>query len=65
MALFGIIPVPLWVILAGYVAVDTFYLDNTQSRTGHAAHLGGAAFGAAYSALVLRRYGGVFAMVRK
>lgn len=65
MAIFGIVPAPLWAILGGYVAIDSFYLDHPQSRIGHAAHLAGAAFGAAYYLLVLRRFGGVFGAFRR
>jgi len=54
-----IVPAPLWVALLGYVTYDTYFLQNQQSRTGHAAHLGGATFGALYYTFFLRRFGGV------
>lgn len=60
MLLFGIVPVPMWALFAGYTVYDTYYLDNPASRTGHAAHLGGGAFGAIFYTLVLRRLGGIF-----
>lgn len=46
------------VLFPAFVAYDIGYLGSQTSRTGHAAHLGGAAFGAVFYALVLRRLGG-------
>ncbi|KAF2278427.1 uncharacterized protein EI97DRAFT_431647 [Westerdykella ornata] len=53
---YGIIPVPLWVLMGGYLIYDGYYLSS-EKKTGvaHAGHLGGAAFGALYYLLVLRR----------
>lgn len=65
MALFGIIPAPLWALVAGYVAIDSYYLDHPQSRIGHSAHLGGAVFGALYYTLFLRRFGGILGAFRR
>lgn len=59
MLLFGIVPCPLGVLLLGYVWYDSYYLSDPMSVTGHAAHLGGAAFGAAAYMLYLRRFGGI------
>ena len=49
-------------IFAGYTYYDTYYLDHPMSRTGHAAHLGGGAFGVAFYFLFLRRLGGPLGM---
>jgi membrane associated rhomboid family serine protease len=54
MLLYGIVPIPLWAIVAGYFVFDSYYLNDPLSRTGHAGHLGGLAFGAAYTLLKLR-----------
>ena len=51
----GIVPCPVWLLMIGYVFYDSARLDDRTSKTGHAAHLGGAAFGAAYYLLRLRR----------
>lgn len=58
------IPVPLFVLTVAYFGIDTFYLDS-GSRIGHAAHLGGAVFGAAYYFASMRNFGGVWPMVRR
>ena len=62
-----LIPVrlPLWGVLAGYYAIDAYFLSSTTSRIGHAAHLGGAAAGAAYYLLSLRGLGGVWWMMSR
>jgi membrane associated rhomboid family serine protease len=52
--LYGIIPMPLWGIVLGYAAYDGYYLNNANSRIGHAGHLGGLAFGIGYYLLRLR-----------
>ena len=59
MLIFGVIPVPLFLLLGSYVYYDSYYMDDPSSMVGHAAHLGGAAFGAGAYFLVLRRYGGL------
>ncbi|KXL47234.1 hypothetical protein M433DRAFT_3408 [Acidomyces richmondensis BFW] len=59
------IPIPLWVITFAYAGLDMFYLNSENSRIGHAAHLGGSVFGIMYYAVYLRRYGGVWAMLRR
>jgi len=48
-------PIPLWAVTIGFVIVDAYYLDSSTSRTAHAGHLGGLAFGVLYYALGLRR----------
>ncbi|KAF1920559.1 hypothetical protein BDU57DRAFT_508929 [Ampelomyces quisqualis] len=52
-AIYGIIPVPLWGVVLGYAVYDGYYL-NTNDRTAHAGHLGGLVFGIAYYLLKLR-----------
>lgn len=58
--LFGVVPVPLWLLTVGYAAYDGFYLNSENTRTAHAGHLGGLGFGLAYYFLKLRglRYPG-------
>lgn len=46
--LYGIIPVPMWALVAGYAAYDGYYLNDETSKVGHAGHLGGSAFGIVY-----------------
>ncbi|KAL7625632.1 hypothetical protein AAE478_004852 [Parahypoxylon ruwenzoriense] len=50
--------IPLFVLTLGYIAYDSYWLNSEHSNIGHAAHLGGAAFGVCYYALVMRKYGG-------
>ncbi|KAJ4348150.1 uncharacterized protein N0V89_009522 [Didymosphaeria variabile] len=47
-AIYGIVPVPLWALIAGYAIFDGYYLNDRNSRVGHAGHLGGLAFGVVY-----------------
>ncbi|KAI5923184.1 hypothetical protein F4810DRAFT_670697 [Camillea tinctor] len=47
-------PMPMWLATFAFTAWDYFNLDNTSSGIGHAAHLGGAAFGAAFYLVRLR-----------
>ena len=47
-AIWGIIPMPLWALVAGYAVYDGYYLNSADSRIGHAGHLGGLAFGLVY-----------------
>ncbi|KAF2130099.1 hypothetical protein P153DRAFT_339634 [Dothidotthia symphoricarpi CBS 119687] len=54
MMLMGVIPMPLWVLTLGFAAVDGYFLNDETSRIGHAGHLGGMAFGAAYYLIRLR-----------
>ncbi|CAO2656247.1 Nn.00g050500.m01.CDS01 [Neocucurbitaria sp. VM-36] len=46
--LYGIVPIPLWALVAGYAAYDGYYLNSADTRVGHAGHLGGLAFGMLY-----------------
>ncbi|KAF2443963.1 rhomboid-domain-containing protein [Karstenula rhodostoma CBS 690.94] len=46
--IYGIIPMPLWLLMAGYAVFDGYYLNDRSSRVGHAGHLGGLAFGIVY-----------------
>jgi membrane associated rhomboid family serine protease len=43
--LFGIIPVPAWFLMAGYLIMEFGALQDRSSYVAHAAHLGGALFG--------------------
>lgn len=52
--LFGIVPVPLWALMLGYAVYDGYYLNESNSKVGHAGHLGGLAFGAVYYLARLR-----------
>lgn len=54
---FMFIPVslPLFVLTGAYYGIDMYYLHDSSSRVGHAAHLGGAVFGAVYYLATLRR----------
>lgn len=56
------INIPLWGIVAGYFAIDSYFL-NTGKMIGHAAHMGGAVAGVAYYFLMLRGFGGVSRMI--
>ncbi|KAF2717863.1 hypothetical protein K431DRAFT_232181 [Polychaeton citri CBS 116435] len=58
------VPMPLWAATAGYIAFDLYSLESADN-IGHAAHLGGALFGAAYYLLSLRRYGGIFRSLKR
>ncbi|KAF1973526.1 hypothetical protein BU23DRAFT_533132 [Bimuria novae-zelandiae CBS 107.79] len=53
-AIYGIIPMPLWLLMAGYAFYDGYYVNDQNSRIAHAGHLGGGAFGVAYYLLRLR-----------
>ena len=48
-------PIPLWLLTIGYGLIDTYRLDSATSRTAHAGHLGGLAFGTLLYAVSLRR----------
>lgn len=52
--IYGIIPVPLWALIAGYALFDGYYLNDHSSPIGHGGHLGGFAFGLLYSFAKLR-----------
>lgn len=51
----GAIPMPMWMVMIGYVVYDSARLGDQTSQVGHAAHLGGTAFGALYYWFALRR----------
>jgi membrane associated rhomboid family serine protease len=53
-AIWGIIPMPLWALVTGYAVYDGYYLNSADSRIGHAGHLGGLAFGLVYYFAKLR-----------
>lgn len=53
--LYGIVPVPLWLLIGGYFFVDSYYLDRPGSTTAHAGHLGGLAFGTLFALARLKR----------
>ncbi|RYP64667.1 hypothetical protein DL769_006575 [Monosporascus sp. CRB-8-3] len=53
------VPIPLWALMAGYIAYDSYRLNSEGSTIGHAAHLGGSGFGVLFYVVFLRRYGGV------
>ena len=56
----GIVPLPMWILLPSYIAWNYYRLSDKRSNVGHAAHLGGAAFGALFYLSVMRaRFGGV------
>ncbi|KAI0134604.1 hypothetical protein BJ170DRAFT_207145 [Xylariales sp. AK1849] len=53
-------PMPLWMFTLGTFSYEVFSLQsNPQSRVGHAAHLGGAAFGAVFYLLWPKRGSGL------
>jgi len=52
--LYGIVPLPLWALVAGYAVYDGYYLNSNDTRIGHAGHLGGLVFGGVYYLLRLR-----------
>ncbi|ETN47088.1 uncharacterized protein HMPREF1541_01278 [Cyphellophora europaea CBS 101466] len=59
-SLFGVLKLPLWAMTGGFFLLDTYLAESgAQTGIGHAAHVGGGAFGAVYYALFLRRFGGV------
>ncbi|KAI1076319.1 hypothetical protein F5B20DRAFT_556639 [Whalleya microplaca] len=47
--------IPLWMLMVGYICYDSYKLNSGQTHVGHAAHLGGAAFGALFYALMWRK----------
>lgn len=54
MLLYGIVPVPLGALMAGYAIYDGYYLNDDRSNVAHGGHLGGLAFGALYYFAKLR-----------
>jgi membrane associated rhomboid family serine protease len=53
-ALYGIIPVPLWALVAGYFAYDGIFYNDPNSTIGHSGHIGGLIFGVVYYVTALR-----------
>ena len=53
---------PLWLFAVGYVVYDSYSLNSEGSNIGHAAHLGGSAFGALFHLLFLRKHGSVISL---
>eukprot|EP00462_Mataza_sp_D1_P023796 CAMPEP_0175132360 /NCGR_PEP_ID=MMETSP0087-20121206/7032_1 /TAXON_ID=136419 /ORGANISM="Unknown Unknown, Strain D1" /LENGTH=73 /DNA_ID=CAMNT_0016414707 /DNA_START=511 /DNA_END=728 /DNA_ORIENTATION=+ len=53
----GLVPVPAWLLVAGLVAWDTSQAMGTHRAGGvsHTGHLGGAVYGAMFWFLKLRR----------
>ncbi|KAH7345986.1 hypothetical protein BKA66DRAFT_433641 [Pyrenochaeta sp. MPI-SDFR-AT-0127] len=54
--IYGIVPLPLWAMVAGYAVYDGYYLNSADTRVGHAGHLGGLAFGMVYYLARLRGF---------
>lgn len=52
--IYGVVPVPLGILALGYAFYDGYYLNSQNTRTAHAGHVGGMAFGVAYYFLKLR-----------
>ncbi len=52
--LYGIVPVPLGLLTAGYAFYDGYYINSENTRVAHAGHIGGIVFGLAYYFLKLR-----------
>lgn len=52
--IYGIVPVPLWVLIGGYALYDGFLVNNTTTGTAHSGHIGGLIFGFGYALLRLR-----------
>lgn len=48
--IYGIVPVPLWLLMGGYFVYDGYYLNSQASNVGHGGHIGGVLFGLAYFA---------------
>jgi membrane associated rhomboid family serine protease len=56
--IWGVLPVPLWLLIGGYFVFDYTSLES-NSGTSHEGHLGGLAFGLLYYVVSLRMFGGV------
>ncbi|OQO03811.1 hypothetical protein B0A48_10452 [Cryoendolithus antarcticus] len=59
------VAIPLWGVTCIYAAVDAYFLNDSNSNVGHAAHLGGLAFGAVFYLFELRKLGGVWQVARR
>jgi len=56
--LYGILPVPAWAAVGGFIAWDIFSV-NRNTGVAHAGHLGGAIYGLAYL-MTLKRGKNIF-----
>ena len=54
-ALFGVVNLPLWLVVTAYGLYDGYYLNGESTKVAHAGHLGGMVFGLAYYFLRLRK----------
>ena len=61
------IPMPLSLVTVGYFVIDAYRLDSTTTRTAHAGHLGGFAFGLISYFVVLKSMApvGVWYMLKR
>lgn len=60
MLVFFVVPFPMWATALAWSAYDYYAVTyNVESPIGHAAHLGGTAFGLLYYVLIGRRFGGI------
>jgi membrane associated rhomboid family serine protease len=46
--IYGILPMPLWLMMSCYALYDGYYLNDSSSRIAHEGHIGGLIFGVAY-----------------
>ncbi len=53
--IFGVLPMQAWIVVGLMCAYDAYGALFAHDNVGHAGHLAGAASGAAYYLLVLRR----------
>ncbi|KAH9999157.1 hypothetical protein F4779DRAFT_605597 [Xylariaceae sp. FL0662B] len=49
------VDIPIWLLMVLYICYDSYKLNSENSQVGHAAHLGGAAFGALFGVFGRRR----------
>ncbi|EUC35334.1 hypothetical protein COCCADRAFT_24738 [Bipolaris zeicola 26-R-13] len=54
MLVYGIVPVPLWGLVAGYAVYDGYFVNSANTTIAHGGHLGGLAFGLLYYFAKLR-----------
>ncbi|EMD97511.1 hypothetical protein COCHEDRAFT_40755, partial [Bipolaris maydis C5] len=52
--IYGIVPVPLWGLVAGYAVYDGYFVNSANTTIAHGGHLGGLAFGLLYYFAKLR-----------
>ncbi|KXT02984.1 hypothetical protein AC578_10588 [Pseudocercospora eumusae] len=58
-------PMPLFMITGAFVGLDYYLLNSEKTTIGHAAHLGGFAFGVIFYLSYWRRLGGVWTMLTR